>query len=121
MMLNDTMPTSGTAARAGSAATLDGGENVIEADLPSRARVRRLNHRPIGDRVAVGNADFAQRRAAAVELADHVGGEVEVRITRRNERHERLAAGLAEVGEESVEARHCISVAAESCSYGLDR
>ena len=36
-------------------------ENVGQLDLVrERPRVRRLNHRPVGDRVAVGNADFAQ-------------------------------------------------------------
>ena len=65
-----------------------------ELDLfGQRPRVRRLNHRPVGDRVAIGNAHLAQRAAAAVELADHVGREVQIRIARRHERHEGLAAG----------------------------
>jgi SAM-dependent methyltransferase len=35
--------------------------------------------------------------SAAVELADHIGGEIQIWIAGRHERHEGLTAGFAEV------------------------
>ena len=71
--------------------------------LVERPRVRRLNHRPVGDRVAVGDAHFAQARPAGDELLQHRGGERHVGIARRDKRHQRLAVRGAEVGEELVD------------------
>ena len=43
--------------------------------LAQRPRVGGLNHGPVGDRVAVGDAQFAHRAAAAIEFLNQRGGE----------------------------------------------
>ena len=75
-------------------------QDVGELDFVcERAGVRRLNHGAIGDRIAVGNADFAQMAAAADHFFQHRGGEREIGIAGRDERHQRFALLAAEVRE----------------------
>ena len=52
-------------------------QNVGQLDLVRECpRVRRLNHRPIGNRIAVRNADFAQMAAAPDHFFQHGGREL---------------------------------------------
>ena len=50
---------------------LDAGEDVVDVQTARQgARVAGLNHRAVGNRVAVGEADFDQIDASAGEFAD---------------------------------------------------
>ena len=71
-----------------------------------RPRVGTLNHRSVGDRIAVGNAQFTEAAAAGDQAAEQVGGKLQVGIAGRDERHQGLALGGAEIAEESVECGH---------------
>ena len=64
--------------------------------LCASARVYGLNHGPVGDRIAVRNADFAQMAAAADDFFQHGGRECQIGIASRDERHQRFALLAAE-------------------------
>ena len=66
----------------------------------SAACVRRLNHRPIGDWIAVRNTNFKQMASAPGKLLQHRGGELQIRIAGRHKRHQRFALFAAEVGKQ---------------------
>jgi hypothetical protein len=68
-------------------------EDVGQTGLAvQRAGVRGLDHRTVGDRIAVGDAEFAQRTAARLEFPQDGGREVQIGISGRHEGHQRLAA-----------------------------
>ncbi len=72
-----------------------------------RPLVTGLDDRPVGNGVAVRNAEFHQVGGAAVlERPQDEGGAVEARIAGGNERHEGLAVLLSEAGENGVDAVH---------------
>ena len=72
-----------------------------------RPRVRRLNHRPVGDRVAVGNADLAQaaaaRRPARVSTAAVNSRSGSPAVTNGISA---LRPSAAKLGKQFVDARH---------------
>lgn len=73
--------------------------------LPS-AGVRSLDHRAIGDGVAVGDADFAHRRTAGYEFLDDGRGKIKIGVTRGQERHECLTLRGAEFMKQRINFGH---------------
>ena len=52
-----------------------------------------LNHRPIGDRVAVGKSHFSHRATELLKPGDDLGRKSHIRIAGGDKRHERLFSG----------------------------
>ena len=67
--------------------------------MVERPGVRGLDHRPVGHRIAVGDAQLEQAAAAGGQTADHLGREIQVGIAGGDEGHESLAAGGAKLAE----------------------
>ena len=83
------------------------GEDVGEFDFVCECTgVGGLDHGAVGDGIAVGDADFAEMRAAGDELFDHGGGEFQIGIAGGDERHQGLAFFAAELREEGINNRH---------------
>ena len=68
--------------------------------------IARGDHRAVGDRVGIGNADLDHVRAPADQLGDQDRRRRQVGVARRHERHQGAAAFGLEAGEEGVDAVH---------------
>ena len=82
-------------------------EDFAKLDLVAESpRVRTLDHRTVGDGVAVGDAQFAEAAAASRERAEQIGGERQIGVAGRDERHKGLALGGAKFAKEDVDGGH---------------
>ena len=69
-------------------------------------RVGRLDHRTVGNRVAIGHAQFTERGAGPIERLEHGKRRLHVGIAGRHERSERGAALCFERRENIGKLRH---------------
>ena len=82
-------------------------QRVGQFDLViERPGERGLNHRTVGHRVAVRNAEFEQAAPPRGQPADDFGSEVQVGIARGHKRHERLTSGGTKLCKNSVDGGH---------------
>ena len=82
-------------------------KNPGELDLvPQGPRVRTLDHRSVGDRIAVGDTQLTKAAAAGDQAAEQIGGELQIGIASRNEGHQGLSPGGAKIVEERIDCGH---------------
>src|SRR5262249_5620890 len=75
-----------------------------------RPCVRRLDDAAIGNRIAVREPDFDERRPARLRLTQQPGGRPQVRIAGGDERYERLLAFGFQASEELVDGVHWLKM-----------